>query len=137
MYVTVSFMNYILATHRYFMEPLTETPHMTRVLIKRYLSFIERIQNSSKFAPKQLLEIAKNDVRTTTGTNLRKIMLLSGRKNIDDLKNIDIDYNKVTKENEWRIDLLKELVDIRQGDLVLHGVESDEVEKILEYVCTT
>ena len=110
---------------------------MTRILIKRYLSFIERIQKSSKFAPKQLLEIAKNDVRTTTGTNLRKIMLLSGRNNIDDLKNIDIDYNKVTKENEWRIDILKELVDIRQGDLVLHGVESDEVEKILEYVCTT
>ena len=125
------------ATHRYFMEPLTETPHMTRILIRRYVSFIEKIQNSSKFAPKKLLEIARNDVRTTTGSNFRKIMLLAGTKTVGDFKNIDVEYHKVTKENEWRIHLLRELVEIRQGELLVPGFNNDDVEKILEFVCTT
>ena len=125
------------ATHRYFLEPLTETPHMTRILVRRYLSFIEKIQNSSKYAPKKLLEIARNDVRTTTGSNVRKIMLLAGTKTVGDLKNIDVEYHKVSKENEWRIDLLKELVEVRQGELIVPGMDKDEVDKILEFICTT
>ena len=82
------------ATHRYLLEPLTETPHMIRLLIRRYLSFLDKVQQSSKEAPKQLLEIARNDVRTTTGSNLRRIVILAGRKSIDDLNNVDVYYQK-------------------------------------------
>ena len=85
------------ATHRYLLEPLTETPHMIRLLIRRYLSFLDKVQQSSKEAPKQLLEIARNDVMTTTGSNLRRIMLLAGRKSIDDLKML-----MLTTRNLWK-----------------------------------
>ena len=38
------------ATHRYFIEPLTGVPHMRRLLVKRYVSLIEKIRASSKTA---------------------------------------------------------------------------------------
>ena len=69
-------------THRYFVEPLSGGLHIKKILIKRFLSFIESIKKSKKIIPKMLLETIQHDVRCTTGSNLRKIMLLVGKTNI-------------------------------------------------------
>ena len=126
------------ATHRYFIEPLTESQHVSRTLVKRYMSFIEKIKKSSKSSLKQLLEISKNDVRQTTGHNLRSIMELTGKNTIEELdtRNVDFDYHKVKETDAWRINFAKELVEIRGGDLEVQGIESDELQQILEYICT-
>ena len=71
------------ATHRYLLEPLSGLPHVSRVLVKRFIAFIDKIRNSSKPALKHLLEIVEQDVRLTTGFNLRYIMLLTGKNKID------------------------------------------------------
>ena len=55
------------STHRYYIEPLSGHPHMSRVLVGRYLSFIAKIRASKKVALGQLLNIVQNDVRMTTG----------------------------------------------------------------------
>jgi hypothetical protein len=68
------------ATHRYLIEPLTGLPHVRKILVKRYLSFINMIRVSSKYALVQLLETILRDVRCTTGSNLRTIMLMAGKK---------------------------------------------------------
>ena len=73
------------ATHRYYMEPLTGLPHVSKVLVKRYLSFIAKIEPSSKMALKKLLKLVKYNVRSITGSNLRKIMINSGMTQIDDV----------------------------------------------------
>ena len=78
------------ATHRYFIEPLTGDAHVSRLLLRRYLSFISKVELSKKFPLKILLGIARSDVRSVTGSNLRRIMLLSGKQSMDDLKNVDI-----------------------------------------------
>ena len=70
------------ATHRNLIEPLTGVPHMKRPLVWRYQGFIRKIENSKKKALRNLLSLVKNDVRTTTGSNLRKMMLLSGKNTI-------------------------------------------------------
>jgi hypothetical protein len=68
------------ATHRFY-----NVPHVSRTLVRRYLSFNEKIRNSQKLALKQLLGIAQKDVRLITGSNLRSIMLLTGKNRIEDL----------------------------------------------------
>ena len=73
------------ATHRYFMEPLTELPHVRRILVKRYLKFISMIRDSGKGASVQLLDLVQSDVRTTTGQNLRRIMIETGKKMTSEL----------------------------------------------------
>ena len=126
-------------THRYFLEPLTGVPHISRTLARRYISFIDKIRNSSKVALTQLLETVKADVRFTTGFNLRYIMLLVGENNIDQLKAgcTDFEYQKIEESQEWRISFVQELVDIKNEDLEVPEFKRTELEEILEYICTT
>ena len=94
-----SMMDLPWATNRYFIEPLTGIPHVSRQLISRYLSFVNKIEASQKLPLRTLLDIAKKDVRS----NLRRIMLLSGRNSIEDLKNVDVPYHVVPDDNVWRV----------------------------------
>ena len=128
-----------LATHRFYIEPLSGVPHFSRIIVRRYMSFIENIQNSKKVALGQLLELVKRDVRCTTGSNLRFIMLLTGNNTIEDLKacKVDFDYHTVEKSDEWKIKLVKELIDVQQDDLTVDGLEQAELDEILEYLCTS
>ena len=125
-------------THRFFLEPLSGCPHISRILVKRYMSFIDSIRNSKKLALRQLFMVIKNDTRLTTGWNLRFIMMKTGKNRIDDLnhKNIDFDYHLVKKDEEWKIGFVKELTDVKQGDLEVEGLNSAEIDEILRLVCT-
>ena len=60
-------------THRYLIEPLTELPHVRRILVRRFLSFLKMIKKCDKPAITQLLDVVKSDVRLTTGHNIRYI----------------------------------------------------------------
>ena len=128
-----------LATHRFFIEPLSGVPHFCRILVRRYLSFIQKIKQSSKVALNQLLEIVMKDVRMTTGANLRFIMILTELNRVEDLKpgTVDFEYHKVEKTDEWKIGFVKELVNIRQEELTVAGMCLEELEEILEHLCTS
>ena len=56
-----------VATHRSLIEPLTGEVHVKKVLISRFLGFLEKISRTEKKAIKMLMETAKNDVRSVTG----------------------------------------------------------------------
>ena len=128
-----------LATHRFLNEPISGSPHVTRTLVKRYLSFIESIKKSKKVAVRELLEVAQRDVRTTTGHNMRFIMLKTGQNRVENLMTgkIDFDYHVVTDANGWKIDFIRELIGVRNDDLNVDGMNWDELEEILEYLCTS
>ena len=126
-----------VATHRYFIQPISGFPHMSRSLVRRYLSFIVKVKESNKVALKELLNIVQKDVRMTTGSNLRNIMILAGVNRIDDLEaaKVDFDYHPVNGGDEWRIDFVRELVDVQNEELRVEGLARKEVEEILEYLC--
>ena len=123
-------------THRYFVEPLTGDPHVSRLLVRRYLSFIKNVEISKKTPLKTLLGIVKRDVRSITGSNLRRIMILSGKQSIDDLDNIDIPYHSVPPDEAWRIGFVRELLDQQHGDVEVPGLLKTELDSILDYLCT-
>ena len=93
---------------------------------------------SRNIALRQLLDIAQSDVRTTTGANLRFIMLLTEKNRICELKagNVDFAYHKINEADEWKIDFIKEIIDVKNDNLNVAGMELDEIEEILEYLCT-
>ena len=128
-----------LRTHRYFLEPLAGSRHLKIILIKRFLGFIKQIETSKKVLPYFLLQTVKADCRSTTGSNLRNILLLTSKDDIDKLVPTDafeIEYEPVCEENEWKINLAMELIDIKHGDATLEQFSSLEVEDILEHICT-
>ena len=108
------------ATHRSLIESLTGTSHVKLVLIKRFLGFLDKIRRSSKKGLNMLLSEAMKDVRSVTGCNMRNIMLLAGKSKVEEVcfqDHAKLDYFSQDDENKWKIPIIKEIVDLKQGDL--------------------
>ena len=128
------------ATHRFFIEPLSEGRHIKNILMKRFLSFIESIKKSSKVVLKQLLNTIKYDVRSITGSNLRKIMLSVDKPNIELLDVHDANkfqYHKIKPEDSWKLSFAREITDLKFNKLSLDGFSFEELEDILFHIATS
>ena len=93
-----------LSTHRYFIEPISESLHLKAILIQRFLSFIGKIKKGKKNKLKHILKIVQKDTRSTTGNNLRQILLLTEHCYIEDLSPSDaqsITYKSIDDEDQW------------------------------------
>ena len=87
-----------------------------------------------------LMETARDDVRSTTGCNYRNIMLLCGKTKpcqivMEDIERIE--YARNDEEAQWKAGVVKEIVNIRNGVTVVPGFESEQLDQILEYLCTS
>ena len=124
-------------THRFYVEPLSGNAHISRILAKRFLSFTEKVKASKKLAIQQLFLAIKSDTRLTTGWNLRFIMIKSGNNRIEDLdvRNTDFEYHLVKDSEKWKIGFVKELIDVKLGDLVVEGFSYEEIDETLRYLC--
>ena len=128
-----------LRTHRYYLEPLAGKKHLKTILIKRFLSFIQQIEKSHKVLPKLLLQTIKRDCRSTTGSNLRNILLNTNHDDVDKLMPNDafqIKFEEVKEENEWKINIVKELIDAKWGEVIIENLLFDEIDNLLEEICT-
>ena len=109
-------------------------------LIRSFLKFINSVKESTKPVLRQLYYLAKDDVRTTTGCNLRNILLLTNKLSVDDL-NVDlvenIKYQQIEEKDLWRIGMVKELIEIKQGNVTLpEDWSREDLDSILNTVCT-
>ena len=126
------------ATHRFFIEHLTDNPHMKKVLMRRYLTFIQSIEKSHKKSLHLLLNIARNDVRSVTGSNLRNIMLLCGKNLVTELcpHNIShIQYHEPNEDDFWKLEMLDEIIEVQHGDLCVPGFTAGELEQMKDDIC--
>ena len=67
-------------------------------------------------------------------------MLMLGKNSVDDIHVDDVDnleYHKIPESEAWRVGLLKELVAIREDEGEVPGMTNEEVEEIMDYICTT
>ena len=129
-----------MQTHKYFIEPVSQTKHLKLVLIGRFLSFLNQIEKSKKLIPKQLLSFIKKDVRSTKGSNLRNILLLTNKNTIEELSLEDIKsikYNQIEREDEWNVKFIREVTDIKFNQVEVENFSKEELDEILTYLCTT
>ena len=113
-----------LQTHRNLVEPVSQQLHLKKLLIKRFLSFILQIQKSEKLLPKQLLRLIENDTRSITGGNLRRILLLVKRSKVEEISKEDIEnieYATLNDDDNWRVNLIREITDVKFGQVVVEG----------------
>ena len=101
---------------------------------------MEKIASSNKRAVKMLMEMARKDVRSITGPNYRNIMLLVGKTSIEDVKKEDvekIEYFPVDENYIWRIDIIKEIINVKSSTIDIANFELEELEEILTDLCTS
>ena len=127
-------------SHRYLIEPISEMPHIKQALIQRSVGFMKRLSSSQKDVLRKAFEICKKDCRTTTGSNIRNIMLESKVNSFDQLSKTDLkmlEFHPTPQEDQWRIPLIKDLVDIRDGISDVIGWSKDDLQASLDFLCTT
>ena len=128
------------STHRFFVQPVSGKTHIKRVLLERFLGFLTQIRNSRKKLPSKLFGVVCRDTGSITGSNLRKIMLLQGKHTIEEISVTELssfEYHPVEPGDQWKIGLVRELLEIREENFVVENLRTDEVEDILEYLCTS
>ena len=132
------------ATHKYFMEPLGGQ-HALSMIITRYIKFIQSLKKSPKIAVQFLVEKVLRNCNTLTGQNVRFVLDKTGTEdifkvNVTKVRN-DLEFCKTKQEDEWRLNFVKEIVNIKNNNLNLdqneNNLTTEELEEILEYICTS
>ena len=128
-----------LNSHRCLIEPITEARHVRIILFRRFLSFIQQIMKSPKQLPKQMLKLIQTDTRSTTGNNLRKILLQTTKFHVSQLNLKDVDeikYHPIKEHEKWKIGLCMEILSVRKDELIVDGFTDLELEEILFHLCS-
>ena len=126
-------------THRFFVQPVSGKLHVKNTLLKRFLGFLLQIEKSCKLPSMNLLKIIKHDVRSTTGANLRNIMLLLGHDKVEDIQIRDINdvvYATVKPEDSWKVEMLREMIEVVNDELRLENLTLEEIFYSMNYICT-
>lgn len=126
-------------THRYFIEPLTESQHIKFSLCKRFINFVKHITTSTKTVLRSMLRTVKYDCLSTTGYNLRKIMLLVNKSNVNDVTVHDLKqqtYNDVPDGENWKITIAKEIIEIKHRRLDIGNFKNAELDCLLDHILT-
>ena len=98
-------------THRYMIEPLSEMPHLKTMLASKFISFHDSLVNSKKFSVRFLARISESDLRTVSELCGIKIEKLTPK-----IVKANLRYKNVEADDKWRIDMTKELLDLRDKD---------------------
>ena len=102
----ISLLGIPINIHRYLIEPLPGTPHIMLRLFKRFLNFINSIKNLSKGILNNLLDLIKNDCQSTTGRNLRNLLLLPEKTYVEELRSDDLKnmcFYDVPQGEKWKV----------------------------------
>ena len=127
-------------THRYLIEALTGMEHVKRVLNRRFLSFMERVDRSGKKAIKMLMETSKSDARSVTGRNFREIMLLVGKTSVESITKADgnnVEYFPIKQNDKWKVELIREVIEAKNKTLDIDNFQKEELQTILTDLCTS
>ena len=127
-------------THTRFLESLCPVTHLESVLTGRAIGFLQNLENSKKELIRLLFNSCSADLRTVTGRNLNFLLLKYGkatRKELfDDRVTIKhtIVYSLPAAEN-WKVSMIKEISLMKKNHLDIE-FDKDDLEEILEYICT-
>ena len=126
-------------TRRFFIEPLTEPNIQSLTYIKDLWHSHNKLASSEKAALRNLFNRVKRDCRSTTGSNLRNLML---RCNVNSQEEIHSDvlnkslYQVIPTDNEWEITMAKELIDVTWGNTIIPDFQFNEIMSLLEHITT-
>ena len=117
-------------THNYVVESLSGGKNAKQLIFSRYVNFINSLENSKRPALVALLKLAKNDVQSVVGSNLRTILLetdklvIPGQTKSHILQ--DFTVYSVSESEEWRIPLLTSLIEMREERWCVKFDEEDD-----------
>ena len=131
------------ATHSYFVDHLLSSD-LTSVrtdILSRYTKFIAGLHSSPSMEVSIMSRVVAGDVRTTTGLNLRLIMMETGVEPTSSsaarVKAALVTNRSPTPDcDRWRLRYLAKLLETR-GDVHYMGEATDHLTVLIDSLCTT
>ena len=126
-------------THRYFIEPVSQTKHIIFNLYKRFVKFVDCMKKSKKMSLRILCDKVIADCRSTAGRNMRTLMLRFNAEIFEELRrNVlkDSTYKEVNENDLWKIKAVKDLIDAKFDRAILPNFEVNEIDDIRNYIST-
>ena len=129
-------------THRRLIEPMSGCVHLKTSLLSGYVKFYQTLRQSKKFSIRYLARNTGENLNSKMGKILVSIAdeLNVGMTDILDLSNKIVKQNLsyMRKENDWEINLGRELIQSRgnmHNTMEIPGFSDEEIQKMLETLC--
>lgn len=130
-------------THRYLIESISNCLHPKVMLSSRYVTFYRSLVTCKKFCVRFLARIQERDNRTVLGRTLESLMtecdLPPSKLNelTAPLVKKKCCYMSVPDAEVWRIPMLVELIKVRDSQLALVNLNSDEINDLIDHLCVS
>ena len=122
-------------THRFLIQPISYTSHLKVKLVKRFTQFCKTLSTCDKPQLKYLSKIQQTDYRSVFGRNVRNICEEAKVSTLDEVFISNISYMPTPRDEEWRIPLVIELLELKAGRLN-SNLTIQEIETILNDTCS-
>ena len=96
------------------------------MLTNRFLKLYNTLHFSNKSIVSNLRICQENDCRSIFGLNIRNICFQNNTANILDCKKYAVKYFPIHENELWRVNFLKELIELRESHCV-SGFSNDEL----------
>ena len=126
-------------SHRYFIEPVSGSTHIMFHLYKRFVNFVWCLKKSKKLPLRVLCDEIIHNARSTTGSNIRHLMLRYNGGTFDELRESIRKsplYKKAADADLWKIEAVKDLTEAIYDRSILPGFETEEIQQIRNYLST-
>ena len=130
-----------LDTHRYYIEELGGI-HAQTMIFSRYVTFVQSLAKSDKLVIQFIFQKCKENVETVTGRNIRHVLNETNSENILKIKKSELKtkfkFYRIDDDNLWKVKLVKELTDLKQGSVYIENHENmltrNDIEDIVNFV---
>ena len=126
-------------THRFFIEPVSGTKHIIFHIYKRFVRFVSQMMKSKKTALRSLCFKLLKECRSTTGKNVRKLMIRFNCGTYNELQmNVtkSSPYVEVDEKETWKIEAVKDLTEAQYDRDILPNFTTTEIDDIRQYIAT-
>ena len=113
----------------FLIEPISETTHVKQKLLKRFQKFHKTLGECDKPHVRYLKKIQENDLRSTFGKNVKHIISELDATCIELANVSNFIYSPVPQDEEWKVTLIKECLEMRAGRL-----ESNLTQKEITFI---
>ena len=127
--------------HHYLIESISGATHPKVMLSSRYASFWRSLRKSAKLPLRLLARLFEKDGRTLMG---RTINSLCRQCKLEDIENLTADlvkkkseYFRALDNEQWRLGLVTELLQLRIETMERHGFTSNEIKDMIHFTCTS
>ena len=80
------------------------------------------------------------DTWSTTGSDLRNILLRTSKSSIHELVPEDafsVDYHPIANSDKWRVDFISEIIQTKHKQFNISNIPEDDLEEILFFLCVS